>query len=178
MATGLRSRHGCLGHGVRLVWVVHPEARAVDVYRPDDATVTISGEGALDGLDVLPRLLLPAGGGLRAGADHDRKCVKPALVRATHPAGRADPGWPGVGQRGPAAARNASGCASQDAARPCTLAMGERARPWRLYSRRRREQPLPSTRLQVGGGFLDGLDIRSPMRGGEKAPRRRLSHTT
>ena len=46
--------HMWLGHGVRLVWVVHPEARAVDVYRTGQATVTISGEGALDGLDVLP----------------------------------------------------------------------------------------------------------------------------
>ena len=46
--------HMWLGHGVRLVWVVHPEARAVDVYRPDHDTVTISGDDALDGLDVLP----------------------------------------------------------------------------------------------------------------------------
>ena len=46
--------HMWLGHGVRLVWVVHPEARAVDVYRPDHDTLTISGDEALDGLDVLP----------------------------------------------------------------------------------------------------------------------------
>ena len=51
--------HMWLGHGVRLVWVVHPEARAVDVYRPDHATATISGEGALDGLDVLPGFSCP-----------------------------------------------------------------------------------------------------------------------
>ena len=37
----------------------HPEVRAVDVYRPDHATVTISGEGALDGLDVLPGFSCP-----------------------------------------------------------------------------------------------------------------------
>ena len=48
-----------LSHGVRLVWVVHPEARAVDVYRPDHATLTISGEEALDGLDVLPGFSCP-----------------------------------------------------------------------------------------------------------------------
>jgi len=46
--------HMWLGHGVRLVWVVHPEARAVDVYRPDHDTLTNSGDEALDGFDVLP----------------------------------------------------------------------------------------------------------------------------
>ena len=51
--------HMWLNHGVRLVWVVHPEARVVDVYRPDHATVTISAEGALDGLDVLPGFSCP-----------------------------------------------------------------------------------------------------------------------
>ena len=51
--------HMWLGHGVRLVWVVHPEARSVDVYWPDQATQTISGEGALDGLDVLPGFSCP-----------------------------------------------------------------------------------------------------------------------
>ena len=51
--------HMWLGHGVRLVWVVHPEARAVDVYTPNHATATISGEGALDGLDVLPGFSCP-----------------------------------------------------------------------------------------------------------------------
>ena len=48
-----------LGHGVRLVWVVHPAARAVDVSRPDHTTVTISGGGALDGLDLLPGFSCP-----------------------------------------------------------------------------------------------------------------------
>ena len=48
-----------LSHGVRLVWAVHPEARAIDVYRPGHATLTISGEGALDGLDVLPGFSCP-----------------------------------------------------------------------------------------------------------------------
>ena len=42
-----------LGHGVRLVWVVHPETRTVDVYRPDDPVATLSEGDALDGLDVL-----------------------------------------------------------------------------------------------------------------------------
>ena len=46
--------HMWLGHGVRLVWVVHPEMRTIDVYRPDEAVVTLGDQDALDGLDVLP----------------------------------------------------------------------------------------------------------------------------
>lgn len=42
-----------LSHGVRLVWVVHPETRTVDVHRPDAAVATLSEGDALDGLDVL-----------------------------------------------------------------------------------------------------------------------------
>ncbi|MCY3882576.1 MAG: Uma2 family endonuclease [Chloroflexi bacterium] len=51
--------HMWLGHGVRLVWVVHPEARTVDVYRSGEATQTISGDAELDGLDVLPGFSCP-----------------------------------------------------------------------------------------------------------------------
>ena len=43
-----------LSHGVRLVWVVYPQTRSVDVHRPGSPVETIIGEGALDGLDVLP----------------------------------------------------------------------------------------------------------------------------
>ena len=43
-----------LSHGVRLVWVVHPETRTVDVYRPDGDAATLSETDALEGLDVLP----------------------------------------------------------------------------------------------------------------------------
>ena len=43
-----------LSHGVRLVWVVHPETRTVDVYRPDGGAATIAEQDTLDGLDVLP----------------------------------------------------------------------------------------------------------------------------
>ena len=46
--------HMWLSHGVRLVWVVHPETRTVDVHRPDHAVATLGDEEALDGLDVLP----------------------------------------------------------------------------------------------------------------------------
>ena len=42
-----------LRHGVRLVWVVYPNTRTVDVYRAD-GTATLGEEDSLDGLDVLP----------------------------------------------------------------------------------------------------------------------------
>lgn len=43
-----------LSHGVRLVWVVNPDTRTVDVYRPDLAVATVLDGGFLDGADVLP----------------------------------------------------------------------------------------------------------------------------
>ena len=46
--------HMWLNHGVRLVWVVQPAKRTVDVYRPDEPVATLGGQDALDGLDVLP----------------------------------------------------------------------------------------------------------------------------
>ncbi len=46
--------HMWLSHGVRLVWVVRPETRTVDVYRPSQAIATLGEQDALDGLDVLP----------------------------------------------------------------------------------------------------------------------------
>ena len=46
--------HMWLSHGVRLVWVVQPDARSVDVYRADQAVATLDDQDALDGLDVLP----------------------------------------------------------------------------------------------------------------------------
>ncbi len=42
-----------LSHGVRLVWVVHPETRTVDVHRPAANVATLSEGDTLDGLDVL-----------------------------------------------------------------------------------------------------------------------------
>ena len=48
-----------LRHGVRLVWVVHPETRTVDVHRDGQAAVTLSEDDALDGLDVLPGFSCP-----------------------------------------------------------------------------------------------------------------------
>ena len=46
--------HMWLNHGVRLVWVVQPETRTVDVYRPGQAIATLGEQDALDGLEVLP----------------------------------------------------------------------------------------------------------------------------
>ena len=43
-----------LSHGVRLVWVVHPRTRTVDVHRPDRAVSTLGRGDTLDGMDVLP----------------------------------------------------------------------------------------------------------------------------
>ncbi len=43
-----------LSHGVRTVWVVHPETRTVDIHRPERAVATLDDQDALDGLDVLP----------------------------------------------------------------------------------------------------------------------------
>ncbi len=43
-----------LRYGVRLVWVVHPATRTVDVHRPDEVAVTLGEDESLDGLDVLP----------------------------------------------------------------------------------------------------------------------------
>ncbi len=43
-----------LRHGTSLVWVARPNERAVDVYRGDQPTVTLTEDDSLDGLDVLP----------------------------------------------------------------------------------------------------------------------------
>ena len=42
-----------LRYDVRLVWVVLPQTRSVDVYRPGHAVVTLTDQDTLDGLDVL-----------------------------------------------------------------------------------------------------------------------------
>ena len=46
--------HMWINHGVRLVWVVQPETRTVDVYRPGGEVATLGEQDALDGLEVLP----------------------------------------------------------------------------------------------------------------------------
>ena len=51
-----------LSHGVRLVWVVHPGTRTVDVHRPDRPVATLGVDAELDGHDALPGFRCPAGG--------------------------------------------------------------------------------------------------------------------
>jgi Uma2 family endonuclease len=43
-----------LSHGVRLVWVVHPKTRTVDVYEADGAATALGEDDRFDGLDILP----------------------------------------------------------------------------------------------------------------------------
>ena len=43
-----------LGHGVRLVWLVYPYTRTVDVYQGGRTVTTLTEDDSLDGLDVLP----------------------------------------------------------------------------------------------------------------------------
>ena len=43
-----------LRYGVRLVWVVHPDTRTVDVHREGAPVAALTVKDALDGMDVLP----------------------------------------------------------------------------------------------------------------------------
>ena len=48
--------------GTRLVWVIWPERRAIDVWRPGDSdrpTATLGANDALDGEDVVPGFVYP-----------------------------------------------------------------------------------------------------------------------
>ena len=48
-----------LSHGVRLVWVVDPEARSVEVHQPQQPVKVIDESSQLDGADVLPGFTCP-----------------------------------------------------------------------------------------------------------------------
>lgn len=45
--------------GSRIVWIVDPDTRTVDVYRPDGTRTVAHEDATLDGYDVLPGLSLP-----------------------------------------------------------------------------------------------------------------------
>lgn len=45
--------------GTRLIWVIYPVSRKVDVYLPDGTAHEVNTEGMLDGGDVLPGLQIP-----------------------------------------------------------------------------------------------------------------------
>ncbi len=48
-----------LSHGVRLVWVVHPDTRTIDVHRDGAPAATLDADAALDGGDVIPGFTCP-----------------------------------------------------------------------------------------------------------------------
>ena len=48
-----------LRYGARLVWVVRPDARAVDVHREGSPVVALGESDALDGMDVIPGFSCP-----------------------------------------------------------------------------------------------------------------------
>jgi Uma2 family endonuclease len=55
----LRKLNDYLGHGVRLVWIVDPEARTIAVHAPDASPRWLTSEETLDGSDVLPGFTTP-----------------------------------------------------------------------------------------------------------------------
>lgn len=57
-----------LRYGVRLVWVVRPDERRVDVHRDGHPVVTLTASDALDGLDALPGFSCPVREIFGAGA--------------------------------------------------------------------------------------------------------------
>ena len=57
-----------LRYGVRLVWVVRPDERRVDIHRDGHPVVTLTESDALDGLDVLPGFSCPVREVFGAGA--------------------------------------------------------------------------------------------------------------
>ena len=48
-----------LNHGSPLVWIVHPNTRTIDVYRPDTPTSTLHETDSLDALPILPSFTCP-----------------------------------------------------------------------------------------------------------------------
>ena len=48
-----------LSYGVRLVWVVHPDTRTIDVHHQEHGVSTLTETDALDGADVLTSFSCP-----------------------------------------------------------------------------------------------------------------------
>lgn len=58
--TELHQRVGAyLAAGTRIVWVVYPETRTIDIYAPDQDVIRLIGEQVLEGGSVLPGLKSP-----------------------------------------------------------------------------------------------------------------------
>lgn len=51
-----------LSYGVRLVWVVHPDTRTIDVHRPEHNVSTLTENDSLGGADILPGFTCPITG--------------------------------------------------------------------------------------------------------------------
>lgn len=82
----LRKRRDYFLAGVRLLWVVDPAARTVEVFTAPDASVRLKGAETLTGGDLLPGLALPlpklfAGLGPSAGPARGRRASKPGRPR-------------------------------------------------------------------------------------------------
>lgn len=54
-----RKAQSYMAHGTRLLWVVYPEDREIEVFRPGQVTRTLTGMDVLDGGDVLPGVSVP-----------------------------------------------------------------------------------------------------------------------
>jgi Uma2 family endonuclease len=48
-----------LVHGAKLVWLVYPDKRLVEVYRQGADSDLLTGDDTLQGADVLPNFTLP-----------------------------------------------------------------------------------------------------------------------
>ncbi len=46
-------------NGAKLVWLIYPEPKIVEVYRPNQPSDMLTSSGALDGFDVLPGFSVP-----------------------------------------------------------------------------------------------------------------------
>ena len=46
-------------HGCSLGWLIHPDKKTIDVYRPGRAAVRMAADGVLEGEPVLPGFRLP-----------------------------------------------------------------------------------------------------------------------
>lgn len=57
---GLREKAAYyIANGTRLVWLVYPHKKLVEVYRPDDQIDILTEQDTLEGFDVLPGFTLP-----------------------------------------------------------------------------------------------------------------------
>ena len=45
--------------GVRLVWVLWPETKMIEIHRPGESVVTLRENDALTGMDIIPQFTCP-----------------------------------------------------------------------------------------------------------------------